>query len=726
MHRLVTHMICLTFVSTLQAESTAPADFPRFIVPGQEAAMETLRELYWQHYQPPAGPLATLWDEWMTGPTLWPAVTTVDRARQLRQRWSHVLSTRGIDPEGYVHTHQHASIAHQHGWPFPFWAQGGPGTWGWHFSLQGVPQGWHGTQEKDQAGWEFERGKDLGIADHAWNIEATEADTVVRTPKMKITRLQAPFLQLRWRAEGMGDAQPYVEWISEHEPEYAPRRRFHFAPIDKADGMARTMIPMYRSPNYVGDITQLAIHFDNPPGAKIGIQAFFTQYDTRHNINNPCFVRGGCHYFWWTRDINFLRENIQRMRLAMRYLMDDLGGREHKCIIAPFVGHDGLSGVTWTDDGKKVIRHGHGVGNNYWDLLPMGYEDAYATVQYYDTLRQMARLERELAGHPEWNIPAGPLRLDPDELIGHAEEVKSYAGQRFWNEETGRFVCGRDVKGRFYDFGYTFMNCEAIYYDFATPPQAETIMQWLTGERVVEGDTSQGDDIYHWRFAPRASTKRNIEWYGWYWNAPESIPFGDQVQDGGAVLGFSYHDLMARLKVLGPDDAWARLREIITWYDEVRTAGGYREYYKDGTRGRLQGGGTPGGLGCDKEFFESILVPQVVLHGFAGIEPRVDGIAVHPCLPGDWPHLTVTRIAIHDLVLSATVADDRITLACEGPAGGPFRVYPPEGRWSITSVSPDGKRSQVNAFEVSASAPAIPATFTPGSGVVMQYSEPRP
>ena len=31
---------------------------------------------------------------------------------------------------------------------------------------------------------------------------------------------------------------------------------------------------------------------------------------------------------------------------------------------------------------------------------------------------------------------------------------------------------------------------------------------------------------------------------------------------GGAVLGFSYHDLMARLMVDGPDDAWQRLKEV--------------------------------------------------------------------------------------------------------------------------------------------------------------------
>jgi len=112
---------------------------------------------------------------------------------------------------------------------------------------------------------------------------------------------------------------------------------------------------------------------------------------------------------------------------------------------------------------------------------------------------------------------------------------------------------------------------------------------------------------------PRSTTRRNVDYYFWAWSAPESIPFGAQVQDGGGVLGFSYHDLMSRLLTAGPDDAARRLREICAWFDETQAAGGYRTYYSDPARGTLQGGNVPGGLGLDKEFFESVLVPQVMI-----------------------------------------------------------------------------------------------------------------
>ncbi|MEK7398519.1 MAG: glycosyl hydrolase family 65 protein, partial [Candidatus Poribacteria bacterium] len=382
-------------------------------------------------------------------------------------------------------------------------------------------------------------------------------------------------------------------------------------------------------------------------------------------------------------------------------MMDVLGGKSEKCILAPFPGHDGRSGIEITPEGKKIIHSGHGIGNNYWDLLPMGYKDAYATMHYYDSLNYMAQLEQEISSHPEWGIPAGPLKVSSDEIKNHAKEVKDFANKLFWNDRTGRFTCGIDVDGKSYDYGFTFINCEAIYYNFATDKQAKSIMSWLSGDRVVEGDTSQGEDIYHWRFGPRATTKRNIDYYGWFWSGPETIPWGGQVQDGGAVLGFSYHDLASRIKVYGADNAEKRLEEIMEWFGEVQEAGGYREYYKDGKRGTtLQGGGTAGGLGLDHEFFESILVPQIMINGFLGLKPHGDGIEIRPNLPKDWQSLEITRIHLHDLILDIAVTKDTITLKSKGEARLPFFAYLPEGKWKLIQFDTDGKKIKEISLDV--------------------------
>src|SRR3954462_5426023 len=113
----------LLFVCTMAGAAVAPADFPEFKVSGHEKEMASLRDLFWLHY-PSAGPKATLWDEWLVDASLWPAVTSDDSAAHFRKQWSTTLSSRILDAEGYVATHQHPSIAHQLGWPFPFWNQG--------------------------------------------------------------------------------------------------------------------------------------------------------------------------------------------------------------------------------------------------------------------------------------------------------------------------------------------------------------------------------------------------------------------------------------------------------------------------------------------------------------------------------------------------------------------------------------------------------------------------
>ena len=189
---------------------------------------------------------------------------------------------------------------------------------------------------------------------------------------------------------------------------------------------------------------------------------------------------------------------------------------------------------------------------------------------------------------------------------GMRRQVKDYGTKRFWNAQTGRFGTV-DLDGSMHDYGWTFLNNEAIYYDFATPEQARRIRDWISGRRIVDGrHLAPGADIYHWRFGPRSHdpAQPRLLLLGLV-RARRAIPWGYQVQDGGAVLGFSYHDLMARLKVGGPDDAWQRLQEILVWFDETQAAGGYRAYYERPARGTMQGGNVPGGLGLDKEFFES-------------------------------------------------------------------------------------------------------------------------
>ncbi len=708
--KIILSALCILFMyNSFQGAKSMniPDDFPRFIVPGYEKEMNLMREMHWLHY-PGVGPVATLWDEWLSAPALWPAVTTKNSLENYIERWGNVLSNRIIDAEGYVATHQHASVTHQLGWPFPFWAQGKE-TAGWHFSFKNtVPEPFRPHALSTLEGWRLNGAEDEGISEEGWNIRVTELDATVQTPGKSsgINVYEAPFIQIRWRAPELGDVKPYLEWITEQDKEYSQERRMYFEP-PRSNDMVYTMIPVYKHPLWKGKVTQLRFCFGNTStDIPVTIQAVFTHYDTRHNVNAQSFIRGCANYFWWTGDLNFLRNNINRMRMALRYMMTEHRTLDMKIVFTDWVGHEGRTGLVPQPDGSNKLLYGNGIGNNYWDLLPFGYKDAYATLRFYDTLRVMEKIEREIGSHPEWSMPLGVWRCTPEMLSQHAAEVKETGNEMFWNQETGRFIAAIDKEGNRWDYGFTFVNLEAIHYDFATQEHAKRIMEWISGERLIEGDTSQGKDIYHWRFAPRSTTKRNVEYNAWVWSAPQNIPWGGQVQDGGAVLGWSYHDLMARLKVRGADDCWQRLSEILQWFGEVQDAGGYREYYKGKEGVTLQGGGTAGGLGLDFEFLESVLAPQIMIDGFLGFVPAGDGIAINPELPPEWEALTIDRIHYQGLILKVKATKTSIDIQCEGTIAEPCNIYLPSGRWNMNFFSKDGTSRTTGTINIDNKTPS--------------------
>ncbi len=629
------------------------ADLPQFTVPGHEADIKTLNEFHALHHDRAFTP-CPLWDGWLPMATLW-------ASEKKRGQYRAAFLDRRIDAEGYVSMQQHRGMAHSEGWPFPAWQQS-TGA-GFHFSTGGEAWAIQNFALKPLAntdGWEIRGAEVTGIDPVAGlKLRATGDVVSLTTPAFRCGTVVAPFARLEWAARGLpAESTPKLLWLLEGEAEWKFERHAGFPPLRDADGMRYANVPLYRQPGYAGMLRRYRIIFDHATGASIDLKSIITAIDTRHPITNPLFVRGSTEYFTWTRDLDFLRRNIARMRTALRFALDEFSVREQKHVRVPWVGHDGRSGLVSGLDGKNTQRFGHGVGNNYWDLLPFGAHDAIATMYLFDALQHFAQLERDIARHPDWNIPGDGQRFDADDLARLATEMRADFQRRFWNTGTGRFVGWVDIEGCAYDYGFTFVNLEAVHYGLASPEQAHSILAWLDGTRAVAADTSRGVDIYRWRFAPRATTRRNIETYVWPWFKPENIAWGDQVQDGGAVLGFSFHDLMARLKTNGPDDAWKRLREILAWFREVQSEGGYRAYYAKPGRGILQGGGPPGGLGMDQEFLESVLVPQVMLCGFLGFTPAADGFTTHPRLPKNWPALTITGICFQNQVMDITAYPD--------------------------------------------------------------------
>ncbi|MCX7848066.1 MAG: hypothetical protein N2595_08580 [bacterium] len=690
-----------------QEPSPPPPGFPQFLVPGHDAYMDALRNWFFLHYTS-GRILATFSMHWMAESVLWPALESYNNFSQ--RVWSREqICSRRISPEGYVSCHQHIGLGHPEGWPFPLWSQG-PGV-GWHFAAHGIP--WLAPANASDTTTTHTGLSTLSWSgSDGWRFRIETSAATIEFPAFLSPAVVASYFIINWVATVVPTgAQCYLEWRSLAHPTFSPRRRVSVELTNLLPKDHQQWLSLRDHPEWLphDTLTGVRLVFENAIGTHIQFFYLCTAVDTRHNNNGALYI-DACHsYATWCGDVAFLQSEVPRMRRAVEFMLTEFQVATHGCVYTPWLGHDGSSGIFYDEHGVKHIRHGHGIGNNYWDLLPFGGRDPYATLYLYNALLKLAELEEAVAAHPEWEIVPPPPALSPHNLRHLAQRLKS-ANTQFWNSATGRFA-PVDLSGVMHDYGFTFLNCEAAYYGYATPEQVEAIMQWLEGSRIVSGDTSTGADIYHWRFGPRATTRRNIDYYTYPWHAPEDIPFGGQVQDGGAVLGFSYHDLMLRLHARGPDNAWQRLREILDWFKEVLAEGGYREYYYGSTvetRGTLQGGGTAGGLGLDCEFFESILVPQVMLYGFMGIRPHMDGLRIAPRLPSAWSSLTITQVRFHTstLTISATADEIRVTIT-EGPAE--FLIFLPNGMWRVTYASADGATITTLDVLISLENPGVPA-----------------
>lgn len=586
----------------------------------------------------------------------WISGVTIDK-------FGYVWAITGSGLEG---TTTSAGTYFQQGWPFPAYNTNNSGGKGYEFNR--TEQGW--TTNADSA----------KIADGLWQTSYNGGGELVFTSpeNINLNTLKSPFLELDIRIadqanfgknSDIGDIA--IRWRTAEDDENGEQGYPHevmqsdFATIPEetigASFMKHLYFPMYLHEDWGWDtdnaITSVQIAVIPKQGMSMNIKADINyirfNFDTRQSNNAVLLLTAAKNYQEFTGDLETLKQNLPRYRQAMQFMLGALGGKENKLIdVSYFAGHDG---VVLDERGRATI--GHGIGNGYWDILAFPGVDFYSNVYYYKALKAMAYLESIAEAN---HIDVGTVQVASGANDGTtetysetsatlealAESTRTEIQQYFWNEKTGRFHMGYNLDDPNHqnpvDYGYVIFNEEAIVAGIPTEEQEKSIMSWINGDRTVAGDTSQGADIYRFRFAPRTSTLRNDSQYFWGWSAL-NVPFGQQVQDGGAVLYTSYYDLLARIKVLGVENAWARFKEIQKWYEDIKSAGGegtrfYREYYDNlGDEEQcLQGGGTAGGLGLDEEFLENAILYATVPYGFFGLgSDGIGSLKVSPMLPSE-------------------------------------------------------------------------------------------
>lgn len=373
---------------------------------------------------------------------------------------------------------------------------------------------------------------------------------------------------------------------------------------------------------------------------------------------------------------NSLGQSIQyKIDKAMSYMMNTLRGKT------------GI--MTILDPAKDGTTSG--MSSNYWDVhKAFGYMSAYENVYFYASLLAYADIydfEADALEKAGDTASAQQKRAVAEEYRGYAATTKEMYNTLFWDSEKGRYIGGINVNGVRIDLGYTFVNYMAAAYGLADEERAQQIYSWVDGTRIIEGDTSTGEDIYgKFKYASRSTTvdastvtDENGEYY-WY-DHEGALPctpntfggFGNQMQNGGTIFYISYYDLMGRIRMLGADNAFDRFSVIM---DEFHIDSLRRNSYS------AFGEYVEGVLG---EFPESGLVPYTFICGFLGINPMVEGLQIKPNLPSDMEYAGISEYWYGNREYSIQISRAVSAPVVEIHAGVYYLTLPANSTYYITA-----------------------------------------
>lgn len=419
-------------------------------------------------------------------------------------------------------------------------------------------------------------------------------------------------------------------------------------------------------------------------------------HHVRHNENNGKVIMAACKYYNWQGGKAFLNEIdstttqstqpnqtdvskgrtvLEKLRAAMAYQLTTLKGRSGLAIV--------------TD--PKCDGTVDGMPSDYWDNFRFGYKSAYINIYFYGSLLAMANLEESLQKEAK-----------AAELRALAEQVKANFTKTFWDEEKGRFIGCVDIRGRKWDFGFTYLNLEAITYGLATEKQARKIFEWLDGKRIIASDKqlvgkrmtgATGKEIYALGWAPVSCTRAvesiKVDGKYWWWHLSNRITvdrnatYGEHLENGGAIFYVSHYDLMARLRTFDAEDAWQRFEGILS------------EHRKDGLkRDPKNNKGAAWKWGIIGEFPESGLVPASVALGFMGLDASVDALIIRPQLPKSLHWLEVKHVNYFEGIYSIRVDQDSMRIRTVQPAGR--KVHFRLGNKKLMTLPENGKEISVN------------------------------
>ncbi len=601
----------------------------------------------------------TAWKAWEAMSLLWYDSTTdnyaTDKFADMRS-WLYGIP---VDSYGYTWSSENTlenptatpTNVFGIGWPFPNY--GAYRDYDWEFN-SGDRDGWSvsGASSSTVTGGYLKA-----------NVSGTQEVIFQKTELSPfISTDESPFLEmdLRWTLNTAAVEDVTVSWKTSLLGSWKSVSVKEYSILEQTFGKSygqHLYLPMYlnsgwgNNKNIYGLKITVAAKEGMSLSGNINLNYVRGNLDSRQIDNAYNLLETARLYQEYTGDIKTLRDNLNRYRSAVLFLAENLADSDGLIDLSNFEGHDG--GIM--TDGRN-----HTIASSYWDVISLSPKSVYAQALYYKCLEDLAYLESVVAENGITVTPTAIRTFDNTtvtydytaaDLQTMAANVKTAVRQPvnttaktgYFNESTGRFIEGFNRSGNMVDYGSVIFNNMVVSFGMATDAQAASVLSWINGTRTVAGDTVTGSGIYEYDFAPRTTTVKNDRQYvADYSPAEANAPFGSSVQDGGAVLFTTYYDIMARMKYAGTQDAYERFSAVKDWYLDVLEAYNnsdydeedfYRAYY-DALGITLQGGGTSGALGIDREFVESAILCTVVPDAFFGLSgQQTDTLTVSPDLP---------------------------------------------------------------------------------------------
>lgn len=386
---------------------------------------------------------------------------------------------------------------------------------------------------------------------------------------------------------------------------------------------------------------------------------------TPHFDQMPRFICAVCNDYLWSRDRAFLQKMKPKVEAVMHYMADTMQGRS------------GLPRCPGVYTGQANA----GPNTTYMDCYREGGAVAWIGMEYYTALQDMAALETALGDRPKAAIYAARARRFPAQFDA-----------QLWNKRTRRYAGWRDGSA-LHDYGFTYLNLEALARGLGTPTQAAQVFDWLdngSADPTVMGGHRGSTNIYQCVVAPRSNTipVPVADWDPWSVSPAlrgSTMGYGALVEDGGAMLWVNFYDVMARLKWLDADSAWRKLTALLfrVQGDPLRFTESVTHPTNVYGENYLEVGPADGP--------ENGLAGTSPLYGFMGIAPKPDGLYVCPNLPTSLLSLTARNVCYGSAVCSIRVSRGRVVTDAVRP--GPFAVCKPFNKVGVQLA--EARRSDV-------------------------------